>query len=92
MLLQGFRLTLRVYRPGRRSFQNQVQELSSGQKAAKLLTLLPQKFEEFSTQVQVDDSFKVRKTVGNEEKVTPELDFEKIYVQVYKRAVLSETR
>ena len=64
--------------------------MSSGQKAAKLLALLPATYDEFSLQIQTDDAYKVRVMVNNVEQLTKELDFTKIFEQVYRRATLRE--
>ena len=65
--------------------------LSSGQKSAKLLALLPPEFEEFAIQIQTDDAYKIRVTEDSVERLTQELNFEKIYLHVYRRAALRET-
>ena len=58
------------------------------QKVAKLLSLLPDSFAEFVRQVQTLDTYR---RLDEEEELTDELDFDKVYAQAYRRAVLEES-
>ena len=61
---------------------------SNGQKVAKLLALFPPSYSEFALQIQTLEMYKV---LDEEGEPTNEINFDEVYKQTYKRALLEET-